>query len=431
MFSVLMITRRLAVSLAITALAAAAGCQKVPLLAPSGSTIILTASSNAIAANGTVDLLAQVLEPSGTPPHPGTHVIFTTTLGVIEPAEAETDINGRVRATFRANGLNGTATITASSGGATTGANGAVKIAVGTAAVGRVIVNASPASLPAGATSTITASVLDLNGTVLAGTPVSFSTTAGILSASSALADANGVAAVTLRTSQTATVTASVGATAPPASGGGGGTGTGGTTTTSGQSSGTVTVTVIPATTVIIVPPTNPPSAGIPAAFTFRVTVPTGGNPLQDLRVNWGDGSPTQSLGAVSGDQSASHVYDNDGSYTLTATAIDVTGFTQSTSTAVTVIPVPRPTIIVTPTPQTQTVGGQISFRIDITAPPGIGIQNTSINFGDGTSQSLGGATNATVTHRYTSTGTFTVTVTVLDTAGQTTEGTTTVSITP
>src|SRR5688500_15536800 len=65
-------------------------CEKVPLLAPSGSTIILTASTTALPANGTADLVAQILEAAGTPPHSGTHVIFTTTLGVIEPAEAVT-----------------------------------------------------------------------------------------------------------------------------------------------------------------------------------------------------------------------------------------------------------------------------------------------------------------------------------------------------
>ena len=95
----------------------AAACDSVPLLAPSGSTIILTATNNAIAANGTAQLIAQVLEPSGTPPHPGTQVIFTTTLGVVEPGEVETDVNGRAMATFRPNGINGTATIIAASGG--------------------------------------------------------------------------------------------------------------------------------------------------------------------------------------------------------------------------------------------------------------------------------------------------------------------------
>src|SRR5438067_379167 len=105
----------------ISALAAAAaltvGCQKVPLLAPSGSTITLTSATTALPVNGTTQLIAQVIEPSGTPPHAGTQITFTTTLGTIEPAQAETDAGGRVVVTFNAGTTNGTATITAISGG--------------------------------------------------------------------------------------------------------------------------------------------------------------------------------------------------------------------------------------------------------------------------------------------------------------------------
>src|SRR5712692_867632 len=71
-------------------------CQKVALLAPSGSTITLTAGSTALPANGTTDIIAQVIRASGTVPHSGTRVTFTTNLGTIEPSEAETDIAGRV-----------------------------------------------------------------------------------------------------------------------------------------------------------------------------------------------------------------------------------------------------------------------------------------------------------------------------------------------
>src|SRR5260221_7288923 len=82
-------------------------CQKVPLLAPSGSTITLTSSTTALSANGTATIIGQIIEAAGTPPHSGTHVTFTTTLGHIEPSEASTDINGRVTATFSAGGSNG------------------------------------------------------------------------------------------------------------------------------------------------------------------------------------------------------------------------------------------------------------------------------------------------------------------------------------
>ena len=125
----------------------AAGCEKVPLLAPTGSTITLTAATSAVSANGTAQIIAQVIESAGTPPHSGTHVTFTTTLGTIEPADATTDVNGRAVVIYRAGSNNGNAVITASSGGATTGTDGAVKIAVGTAAVGRVTVSANPSTV--------------------------------------------------------------------------------------------------------------------------------------------------------------------------------------------------------------------------------------------------------------------------------------------
>src|SRR6202040_2695738 len=133
--------------------------------------------------NGTTDLTAQVLEASANPPHSGTLITFTTTLGGIEPSEARTDVNGRVIVKFSAGASNGTATIVASSGGATTGTAGAAKIAIGTAAVGRVTVNATPATVPnSGGSTTITANVFDINGNALSSAPVSFTATAGTLS---------------------------------------------------------------------------------------------------------------------------------------------------------------------------------------------------------------------------------------------------------
>src|SRR5829696_1990311 len=416
-------------------------CDSVPLLAPSGSSIVLTASTNAIAANGTAQLIAQVLEPAGTPPHPGTQVIFTTTLGVVEPATVTTDVNGRAVATFLGNGVNGIATINAGSGGATTASassgtttggtttpttngTGPVRIFVGAAAVGRVAVNATPATISSGGSSTITASVFDVNGSALSGAQVSFSTDAGTLGSTIVSTNSDGVATTSLTTSQSATITASVGATAS-----GGGTGTG-TTTPTGQSSGQAKVTVVPNTTVTITPPSTPPSAGLPGVFTFVVTIPTGGNPVRELRITWGDGSAQQNLGAVSGSQAASHVYKEDGSYVVTATVVDVAGISQTVSSTVTVIPVPRPTVLVTATPPTQVAGGVVNFAIQVTVPQGIGVVRTRIVFGDGEVRELGGATSVTVPKVYANPGQFTVRVLVTDTTGTDTEGSTTVSIT-
>src|SRR5881394_3796820 len=101
--------RRASVLVAILALSAVlmVGCERVPLLAPSGSTITLTATATALPANGTTDIIAQVIEAGGTPPHSGTAVTFTTSLGSIQPSQAETDVNGRVLVKFIAGGNNG------------------------------------------------------------------------------------------------------------------------------------------------------------------------------------------------------------------------------------------------------------------------------------------------------------------------------------
>ena len=167
-------------------------CEKVPLQAPTGSTIIITASTNVLPVDATTEIIAQVLEAAGTPPHSGTLVTFTTTLGTMLPAQAETDVGGRVVVRFVSGAASGSAVITATSGGATTGTNGAVKIAVGTAAVGRVSVNATPAMVSAnGGSTTVVATVFDINGNTLRSAPVSFTTTAGTLSSSLVSTDAN------------------------------------------------------------------------------------------------------------------------------------------------------------------------------------------------------------------------------------------------
>ncbi len=191
-------------------------CERVPLLAPTGSTITLTTGVTALPVDGSTEIIAQIVEAAGTPPHSGTHVTFFTTLGTVAPPDVETDVNGRVIVRFRAGDSNGTATITATSGGASTGANGGVKIAVGTAAVGRVTISANPASVPSnGGSTTIVADVFDINGNALNNAPVSFTTTAGSLANALVITNAIGRATTTLTTSQQATVTGSVGAQAP------------------------------------------------------------------------------------------------------------------------------------------------------------------------------------------------------------------------
>ncbi len=72
-----------------------AACDKVPLTAPTESTISLFATASSISATGSTDIVATVIESAGTPVQNGTVVTFTTTLGRIEPLDARTQ-NGKV-----------------------------------------------------------------------------------------------------------------------------------------------------------------------------------------------------------------------------------------------------------------------------------------------------------------------------------------------
>lgn len=435
--------RQLAVVAGALMIFAAAACEQSPLLAPSGSTITLTAPVNAISSSTSVEIVAQVLEGSGTPPHSGTEVTFTTTLGTISPPTAQTDASGRAVARFQASGSNGTAVIAATSGGATTSATGMLRISVGSASVGAIKLNANPATVSAlGGSTTISASVLDVNGNVLPQVGVTFTTTAGTLSSQVVISDANGIAQTFLTTAQQATVTASVGAqggsttapTPPPS------TGTGGTTTpttpapttptSSGTATASITVTVAAAPGILITPPTVSPTKGLPATFTFVVTAATqNGSAIRSVSINWGDSSASQNVGSFTGSQAVSHVYERDGSFTVTATVTDVTGQSNSASTSVFVTPAVQVGISITSSPVPAKVNTQTLFTVQITAPTGVGIVNTTIDYGDGFTDNLGGGPTPQGRHTYTTVGTFTVTVKTIDTAGTTSIGTTTVSV--
>jgi PKD repeat protein len=391
----------------------ASACEKVPLLAPSGSVITLTAANTAVATNSDTQLIAQVIEASGTPPHSGTRVVFLTTLGSIQPPEADTDINGRVVVTFKAGSANGVATISASSGGASASGANALKIAVGAAAVGGISVSASPSIVSAnGGTSTITAKVNDPNGNALANVPVTFTTDAGSLGSSLVSTDATGTAQTTLTTNKTAKVTASAGVAS--------GSGTGGTAGT--PPNATVTVTVNTASTITIGAITpQQPAAG--QTVSIALSYPTGSS-IARLSVDWGDGRTQPYTGAPT---SISHSYSAPGSYLVVITGIDSFGDSSTASTSITVVPQPRPTVDIAASASPQP-NQPVTFTITATPPTGQSIASITVDFGDGTQQTLQGNAK-TVQHLYASSGTFTVTAIATDTNGSSGSGSTVIAV--
>jgi hypothetical protein len=201
-------------------------CEGMPLVAPSGTSMTLIASTRVLGVNGAADITAVLIEGGqqaeaegviagvGTPVHNGTVVTFSTTLGRLEPAEAKTT-GGRVTVRLVGDGRSGTATITAFSGPAIS----SIDVNVGAAAAVFLAVTASPQALPSsGGTSVIAARVEDVQGNGLAGLPVSFQTTRGTVAPSTATTDAGGLASTTLTTTEEASVTATTGGASAPLS---------------------------------------------------------------------------------------------------------------------------------------------------------------------------------------------------------------------
>jgi len=382
------------------------GCDKMPLVAPSGTVINLISTTNVLPINGSTDIIAILLEngtvssgntpgtPGTTPAatagagtlvHNGTQVSFTTTLGHIEPATTTTH-DGQATVKLVADGRSGVATVTAYSGGA----NKTLTVNVGSAAATRILVAATPQTLPAtGGTATVTATVEDQQGNGIAGVPVTFSSTAGTLSATTAVTDSSGNASTTILTSAAATITASAG----------GGT-TGATLT------GTVNITILPNSTVTFTAPSGAITVSSPVTFTVGV----GSNVItNDVVIDFGDGDKPVSLGAISASTPVQHIYGILGSVNPSAKASFADGTVKTVFA-----PIVITDYTVTPScPPNVTFGSSSTFSLSVT-PAGVSISGIFWNFGDegGTQQ------GSPLTHTWQSRGTKTVTWSVIPTRG-------------
>jgi len=319
----LLLGRRLTVLGLLFVSAICVSCDRVPLTAPTESTIQLFSTAPSVPLNGSVDLIATITEQAGTPVPDGTLVSFATTLGRVEPSETRTN-NGKASAKLIAGTQSGTARVTAFSGAATGGsgdnatAGASVDVLIGAAAAETVVVRADPASVPpSGGSVQIIAQALDASGNLLSGIPVTFSTTAGRLSSSSAITDANGDGRVTLTTSTEADVTARAGSkeSAPVK----------------------VSVSVIVVPTIGLTTATPAPLVDEPVTFIITVTPAPGGSPIDEVRIDFGDGDSAD-LGAVSGQTSATHTYGDAGDRTVRVTVSDTANLTTSQAIVITVL---------------------------------------------------------------------------------------------
>jgi hypothetical protein len=382
--------------------------------------------------NGSTQLIAQVLEAAGTPPQDGTLITFLTTLGTVQPSQAETS-GGRVVVNFLAGTASGTATITATSGGAggtssgtgaTASASNSVKIAIGAAAVAGVSLSASPSTVSAsGGSSTLTANVRDTNGNVLPGVPVSFTTDNGSLNPPVVTTDESGNARSILTTTKVAKVTATAGVAA----------GTGTTGTPAQTATVTVNVNSLPGVSVGAPSPASP-SVGQSVTFPLTYAADATGSPIQSVTVDFGDG--TQATTYPGKPSTVTHTYNSSGSFSVRATALDAFGDTSSGGTSVIVGAKPQPTVSITTNTTNPTSGTDVAFTATVTpaANSGTAIVNDVVDFGDGTpKQNLGAFSGTFSLHHVFATGekAYNVVLTATDSNGGVGTGGTTVFVQP
>ena len=380
----------------------AAACDKVPLTSPTGSTITLTVNQTTVPVNGTIDVIAAVIESAGTAVHDGTSVIFTGGLGTFTPIEAQT-VGGLARTTFRGT-TSGTVKIGAFSGAAKATE---VEIKVGTAAATTMVISATPSSVSqSGGTVTVAAQVLDVSGNPLPGVNVTFSADAGQLNPTSALSDSSGVARTQLTTSQTSRVTA-----------------------TAGAATKDVTVTVSAAPTITVTAP-DTGTAGTPVAITVAVTGGTAAAPrqVQSLSVNFGDGA-VETRSNVTGSVSFTHTYQQPGGYTITATAVDVSGNTGVASDSIVIARQQLPTTTLS-APATTTAANPITVTFAASATAPAQIVSARVTLQDGTV--IYNGTNAnSFNYKFAGPGTYTLTGVVTDSSGNSATASTTVQVNP
>ncbi len=366
-----------------------AGCDKAPLTAPTDSAVTLFANNTVVALNGSVEVTANVTEPGGVPVQNGTQVVFTTTLGVLDPAEARTS-SGRATVRLNAGAASGLAQIRAFSGGAQAEA---LEIRVGAAAATLVTVSATPSAVGAnGGTAEIIAVATGENNQRLPGIPVNFGTSAGTLRDTTVVTDGNGEARTQLTTTREAIVTATIGSV-----------------------SATTTVRVTTRPVITLTGPSTAIGVGETTTFTVNVQPQVNGDPVRDVVIDFGDGD-RRSLGALTGSRTIQKVYTRKGTYTVTVSVFDTGGETTTASTGVTV----EERVIsvsLTASPTNPAVNAVVQFTATAT---GGNIVTYNWNLGDGDTRVTTGPTTTKV---YSSVGTRRITVEVVNASGQRGEG--------
>jgi len=283
-------------------------------LAPVAS-VTVTPSSASIAITGTVQLTATTKDANGNP-LTGRAVTWSSSDNTIATVNGSGLVTGVAA---------GPVTITATS----EGKSGTATITVAGAPVASVTVTPASASVQAGQTQQLSATLKDANGNILTGRTVTWS------SSNTSVATVSSSGLVTAKVAGSATITA----------------------TSEGQSgTASITVTVVPVASVTVAPAAPSVNEGTTVQLT-ATPKDANGNPLSGRVVTWASSNTAvatvSSSGLVTGKVA--------GSATITATSEG-----QSGTATVTVVHVPVASVTVSPASASVQVGG----TIQLTATP-------------------------------------------------------------
>jgi len=151
--------------------------------------------------------------------------------------------------------------------------------------------------------------------------------------------------------------------------------------------------------------------------FDARQSTSTTGTLVQWLW-NFGDGS-------TGSGEVVQHTFRSAGTFSVTLTAIDSIGASNSTTQTVTIGQGTLPTAVILTSPTSPVIGQTINFNASTSRPaPGRTIRSYTWDFGDGRTGS-----GPTTTHSYDASGTYTVLLTVTDDVGRVSTATTSITV--
>jgi PKD repeat protein len=243
--------------------------------------------------------------------------------------------------------------------------------------------------------------VEDVSGAGIPGVPVTFTADQGTLGAGAATSDSNGVARTTLNATRNTVVTVNV----------------------AGKTA-TVNVNLNPRTGISVTGPTTSVAAGTPVTFT--VGVGTAAN-IRDVSIDFGDGARS-SLGAISTSTPVQHTYAEAGTYRVSATATEASGFTETVATFVTILPQQPPSVVIQASSSNPGLNQTVIFTAVVSGATST-ILRYEWNFGDNATPATASTTGNRATASYSRTGTKIITVRVIQAVGPEGEGSTAITV--